>query len=246
MKNCLGINDNQQYKEFILKCPNIDNDIILKTNAKLSNMLDQIKSKSQYSLVYNEEYEKTIATKQSQSNTLPQHEYTPTKFYTYTERKQDIKDFLSILIPALYTYTKTQPQDKYTNIYLEWFNKGLMEHTTFQELMDIMNINDMEELYALLTTTPHLKQVLMLEWEHNYILYQQLVSTKRNQLHIVHSDQQLMELHSIIQNILYDWAFDATGPIHHTKVILKQHFTNGLNSVATWNHIQLLLIIKTH
>jgi hypothetical protein len=32
-----------------------------------------------------------------------------------------------------------------------------MEHTTFQELMDIMNINDMEELYALLTTTPHLK-----------------------------------------------------------------------------------------
>jgi hypothetical protein len=55
-----------------------------------------------------------------------------------------------------------------------------------------------------------------------------------------------MELHSIIQNILYDWAFDATGPIHHTKVILKQDFTNGLNSVAAWNHIQQLLIIKTH
>jgi len=137
MKLCLAIDDIHQYKDFIHKCPNIDNYIILKTNTKLSNTLDfSIKErpgKTPFPTTMPLDDNKSTSTKQSHTDTSLTSSIPSTKpkdtlgSRICTERTQDVQHFLTILLPILETYITTQPQDKYTLMYRAWFDN----HTTF-------------------------------------------------------------------------------------------------------------------
>jgi hypothetical protein len=54
-----------------------------------------------------------------------------------TKTIQNIQELLEIVIPILENHIQYYPQDEYSKLYFNWFDKGLTAKSTLQDLLNI-------------------------------------------------------------------------------------------------------------
>jgi hypothetical protein len=166
-QDCLGIFDLAQYKDFVLQCPKIQDRIKI-AYAKGIIALGVIEQET-YSGVktkYNSEDSILQLSSNTSSLTIINHTYicdeTPEKFQT----------LLKLVIDSFFEYIENFPNDPYSRICQEWFDKGLTVMSNPYIVYEICNLSNLEDLYFLLRISPPTKNKLTVNWVNNTIEYE--------------------------------------------------------------------------
>ena len=116
IKLCLGIEDLGQYKDFILRCPEINEYIQLCWTQKHKNTIEfgKLPAPQDTSLGYLQQDSNSSIT----DTTVDDN---PVEQMVCTERTQDIQELLNILLPIWTLYAKQHPEDVNSHMIQEWF-----------------------------------------------------------------------------------------------------------------------------
>jgi hypothetical protein len=165
------------------------------------------------------------------------------------EKQQDLHTLLQHIIPIFKDYITNHPHEEYSTLLKEWFDKGLSDKVSFEDLTNITNISHLEEFYLLLMISPPIKTKLLLQWEQQYIVYSVLHNTSdslkpHSQIIKVENYHNLEHLLTLVHPILQDWINTANN--HHTIIILHHAIAHGLSNTSTWIQIKQSLNISTY
>jgi hypothetical protein len=242
-KLCFNINDLPEYREFILRCLDIEKAMTLRDNHKLRNALDfgeieEVKQPVEIPMAQDERSQGTNLSDQKSFQTI-----------ICTERSEDIQELLSLIIPIFDKYQDENPTDPYSHLIQEWFDSKLKEASNMQELCESTNTTDLEDAYVLMMMAKPLKPYLLFQWENGYITYT-IISSINNQEQTyiwINNDEDLIELHRQVSPILEHWITEISDKKHsHIKRVLQTAINKGLLQAATWQDIQNKLQITTY
>jgi len=129
-KLCFNINDLPEYREFILRCPDIEKAMTLRDNHKLRNSLDfgeieEVKQPVEIPMAQDERSQGTNLSDQKSFQAI-----------ICTEWSEDIQELLSLIIPIFDKYQDENPTDPYSQLIQEWFDSKLKETGNMQELCE--------------------------------------------------------------------------------------------------------------
>jgi hypothetical protein len=243
LEHCLNINDFQQYKEFILQCPLIQDHIklVVQKNAIEFGVLPR------HEVPLNSVTEDTpgiVTMEKSTDSDDP---------LIKDDTNEEIKHLLAMIIPEFQHYVEENTDDDYARLCQEWFQQGLHMHSTLPEVYKICKILTMQDLYILLKLSPALREKHKVSWEINRISIQQIPqpnpavdqTTSPNQLaNTVTDDETWQHLHSTAFPYIGRWSQDNINS--HLAHAWKMAIEAGINGNTNWKQIQQQMNINTY
>ena len=243
LEHCLNINDFQQYKEFILQCPLIQDHIklVVQKNAIEFGVLPR------HEVPLNSVTEDTpgiVTMEKSTDSDDP---------LIKDDTNEEIKHLLAMIIPEFQHYVEENTDDDYARLCQEWFQQGLHMHSTLPEVYKICKILTMQDLYILLKLSPALREKHKVSWENDRISIQQIPqpnpavdqTTSPNQLaNTVTDDETWQHLHSTAFPYIERWSQDNINS--HLAHAWKMAIEAGINGNTNWKQIQQQMNIDTY
>ena len=165
-QECLGISDLSQYKDFVLQCPKIQDRIKITYNKGAIEM----------GVIQQEDLEIQTKNKSHQGNlksTSSVSSISPALYRdTCDETPKKFQSLLKLIILIFYDFIDQHPEDPYSRICQEWFNKGLTDELDPQDVYDVCNISNLEDLYFLLHIALPTKGKIHVQWNQDAIDYE--------------------------------------------------------------------------
>jgi hypothetical protein len=249
-QECLGISDLTQYKDFVLKCPKIQEHIkITSTKGTIDmGMLgpEQVSLEPQNKRNSDTSILQSISTNSSFSmiQTSEIGDESPDKFHA----------LLKIVISSFKDYIERHPNEPYSRICHEWFDIGLTEHLEPSEVYSILNISNLEDLYFLIRISPPTKHRLLVQWSNNAIEYEVITlpekqtyeppPTPNSEVAQTISDVQSWQIfHRTIYPIIAEWL--QSSPQGHVAYAWDTALESGLTAVSNWSDVKSFMNITT-
>lgn len=171
-----------QYKDFILKCPDIMNYLHIKMNTRMKNMLNvgiiPHHRDTHHGAEIKEKYLLDHSTMDSiddidsiTQNIDTSQDHIVTVSNKCTDRTTDIQLLMATILPYIQDYIQLYPDQEYSHLCTEWLHHGLSTMSTMPDIKAICNITDLEDLYVLLMMSPALKVHMKFQWEGSCIEY---------------------------------------------------------------------------
>jgi hypothetical protein len=245
-KFCLEVDDLNHYKDFILRCPAIKQYIKLRNHRKIKGALDYGEIEMAPAIPAIPQDIPFAKDEVSLDSQITQE----TKTYDVqicTGSTEDIRALFTIVIPILKQYQIDHPEDEYNSLIAEWFQAGLSETSSLQEICNITHTIDLEDICVLLMLAAPLKPYLLIQWEQTYITYTSLQPFQHPSptLRLVNNDEDIATLHQHVAPMIAQWIDDPADTTYpHIKKSLKAALNKGFLSAKTWNQIQSSLDIN--
>ena len=249
MGNCLKIKDFHQYCDFVMRCPGIGEYLKLIVN-KGAFELTTLKPWNSIELNQKKELQDIDATS-TISNTdtiqLGQKEC--------DESTEQIRLLLQQAVPLFQYYIKLFPNDQYARLCQEWFNNGLTEDSTINDLYTTCQLTTLEDLFFLLRLSPALKTYMSFHFEGNKIIYQVHSSlpdlqpspptTPSSTLTVastIQDSKTWVVFHRLIFPLVRSWGSEQQAS--HIAYAWNSAMDAGLTENSTWEDFQILFDIK--
>ena len=248
-QDCLGISDLAQYKDFVLQCPKIQDRIKI---AYAKGIIDLgVIEQETYSAVktkYNSEASNLQSSSNISSLTIVNHtdicDETPEKFQT----------LLKLVIDSFYEYIEKFPNDPYSRICQEWFDKGLTVRSNPYIVYEICNLSNLEDFYFLLRISPPTKNKLTVNWVNNTIEYEVIPQPEKviiesprtpssSPAQTISNVPTRQTFHRTIYPIIEEWI--ATSPQGHIAYAWSTAIDAGVNAQSSWSEVKTAMNINT-
>jgi len=249
MGNCLKIKDFHQYCDIVMRCPGIGEYLKLIVNK---GAFELTTLKPWNSIEHNQKKElQDIDATSTISNTdtiqLGQKEC--------DESTEQIRLLLQQAVPLFQYYIKLFPNDQYARLCQEWFNNGLTEDSTINDLYTTCQLTTLEDLFFLLRLSPALKTYMSFHFEGNKIIYQVHSSlpdlqpspptTPSSTLTVastIQDSKTWVVFHRLIFPLVRSWGSEQQAS--HIAYAWNSAMDAGLTENSTWEDFQILFDIK--
>jgi len=233
IKLLLQIEELSEYREFIIQCPVLETYVHMKAKGKSTIEFGIIRPLETTNVI-NQEEEKN-KTDQRRNTEVDKH---------------DMEAVLNTIIPALKRYIDRH-DDEYADLCDSWFDQGLTEKSTWENIKAICNIVSAEDFYMLLKVSPALQKGYNIQKEkgkisvvHTHLTPEESEYDGEMMLTLVLSNADWEQLHKHVFQTVTKWA--NAQKLNHLAMAWRTAIREGLTENSTWDEATTLLLATTY
>jgi hypothetical protein len=252
MKFCLGIDELNQYKDFILLCPTINNYLRIKNNANIKNTLDVGVIPQPFKQIETDPQEYQVSQHEASINhdthtthdECDEDEHEPAD--DTTPKITNIQEILTVILPYMEAYVANHPTQPYSRLCTEWFSQGFAQAITFNEISRICKITDLAEFYLLLKSSPPFKSKLHFHWDGDQITYtvideQHEIRNNHDNFTFIHNDKDLQFFHQQVFKHIQTWTTSEDHNYQYLAIAWKVAIAEGITENSSWDEIKSIM-----